>query len=115
MTKPPKGQYTEEEEELLIDAEFLLEEGRIEAAESEYAKALELYNQAMEIFRRVNKPKGIVHSLLEIARVQLNRGDTKQSIASLQQAIAITEEDGLPLLKAEALALCCLPILTPKT
>ena len=50
MTRPPERQWTEEEEDLLLDAEYLLEEGNIEAAESNYDKALGLYRQAMEIW-----------------------------------------------------------------
>lgn len=95
---------TEEEEDLLLDAEELLERGRIEEAESLYGEAMAFYDQAMTIFEQINATKGIVETLIESAKVERNTGKPKLSIHTLKRALEHCEEEGYFLLQAEVQA-----------
>ena len=103
MTNPPERQRTEEEESLQIRADFLLESGKIEEAESLYDHALDYYEKALTIYRRLDLAKGMVQALVNMAQIQINKGDIKESIHALQLALEITRDRNLILLQGRVL------------
>ena len=99
----PTRESTESEEDLLLEAEELLESGRVEEAESLYDEAMEFYDQAMILFKQLDNAKGIIETLIEQAKVEKNRGDSNASILLLQQALELCQKEGFFLLQAQVL------------
>ena len=90
-------------EDLLIEADDLLERGNIEEAESSYTQALKLYNYALGIYTRLDSFKGIVETKLKIGAVYQRIGEYDSAQLNIEHALILSTEHDFILLNVDAL------------
>ena len=106
-TAPPIVQIVEqisdeEQQRLVLQAEALLEQNIHEVASS-YAEALHAYNEALEIYSKIQDARGIIKVYLLLAKIHFHQGDVEVSSTSCLEALTMAETNRYHLLKADAL------------
>ena len=87
---PTTDDMTEEEREIaLLEAERLIELGRIEWDESRYAEAITCFEGALLSFRAHDEQIGITRALGHLGNAHHAQGQLEQAKALFHEAIAI--------------------------
>ena len=107
-TAPPIVQIVEqisdeEQQHLVLQAEALLEQGNIHEVASSYAEALHAYNEALEIYSKIQDARGIIKVYLLLAKIHFHQGDVEVSRTNCLEALTMSETNRYHLLKADAL------------
>ena len=98
MSRPAR-EWTEEEEDLLLDAEELVEEGNIERYES-VGRAMKKYLEALCIYEALKHPKGIVDVHYEMAGLYSQQGEFESAIKHFQTAMELAKQHNQYLVQA---------------